>query len=66
MKLTFSYFLFHNFQPVVTLVLALVVEQFLARLLNFVSSLVSKYEIFTPFCYKYMYIQVTACKKLAY
>jgi len=26
--------------------------------------LVSKGEIFTPFCYKY--IQVTACKKLAY
>jgi len=38
MKLTFSYFfLFHNSQPVMTFkVLALVVEQFLARLLNFV------------------------------
>jgi len=43
-------------------VLALVVEQFLARLLNFVLKkfLFSKCEIFTPICYKY--IQVTACK----
>jgi len=47
-------------------VLALVVEQFLARLLNFVLQkyLISKCEIFTPFFCKY--IQVTACKKLAY
>jgi len=37
-------------------VLALVVEQFLARLLNFLlyKYFVSKYEIFTPFCYKYI------------
>jgi len=37
MNFTFSYFLFHNFLPVMTFkVLALVVEQFSARLLNFV------------------------------
>jgi len=36
MKLTVSYFLFHNFDQSCLLVLALVVEQLLARLLNFV------------------------------
>jgi len=47
-------------------VLAVVVEQFLH--VYWISCckkyLVSKGDIFTPFCYKF--IQVTACKKLTY
>jgi len=47
-------------------VLALVVEQFwhVYSISYCKICLVSKGEIFTPFYYKY--IQVTACKKLAY
>jgi len=47
-------------------VLALVIEQFWhVYWISYCKKyLVSKCEIFTPFCYKY--IQVTACKKLAY